>query len=99
HRRAEVIAAPFAGDDLLIDSARGDVVALSRRNAGEALVVAEIEVGFGPVVGHVDFAVLVGAHRPRVDIKVRIELSNADLVAARLEERGETSRHQTLAKR
>ena len=26
HRRAEIVAAPLAGDDLLVDAARGDVV-------------------------------------------------------------------------
>ena len=41
--RAEIIAAPLAGDDPLVDAARGDVVRLLGRNTGVALVMAEIE--------------------------------------------------------
>ena len=33
HRRAEIIAAPLLGDDLLIDAPRGDVVGLAGRDA------------------------------------------------------------------
>ena len=99
HRRAEIVAAPLLGDDLLVDAARGDVVALARGDAGEALVMAEIEIGLGAVVGDVDLAVLVGAHRPRIDVEIGIELADADLVAARLQQRREARRHQTLAER
>ena len=57
---AEIIAAAFLVDDVLVDAAGGDVVGLGRRAAGKALVVAEIEVGLRAVVGHEHFAVLVG---------------------------------------
>ena len=97
--RAEIVAAPLLGDDVAIDAAGGDVVGLARRNAGEALVMAEVEVGLRPVVGHVDFAVLIGRHRARIDVQIGIELANADLVAARLEERPEGRREKTFAKR
>ena len=43
--------------------------------AGEALVVTEVEVGLGAVVGDEHLAVLIGAHGPRVDIEVGIELA------------------------
>ena len=69
------------------------------RNAGEALVMAEIEVGLRAVVGHIDLAMLIGRHRPRIDVEIGIELPDADLVAARLEERPEGGREKTFAKR
>lgn len=59
----------------------------------------QVEVGLRPVVGDVDFAVLIGAHRPRIDVQIGVELANADLVAARLEERAEAGRHETFAER
>jgi len=60
-RRAEIIAATFLGDHLGIDAAgRRDIVVAVRRHAGEALVMAEIEIGLGAVVGDEDLAVLVG---------------------------------------
>jgi hypothetical protein len=63
------------------------------------LVVPEVEVGLGAVVGHIDLAVLIRAHRARIDVEVRVELADADLVATRLQQRREARRHQTLAKR
>jgi len=39
---------------------------------GEALVVAEIEVGLRAVFGDKDFAVLKGAHRTGIHVQVRI---------------------------
>ena len=94
--RSEIVAAPLAGDDVAVDPARGDVVALERGDAGVALVMAEIEVGLGAVVGDVDLAMLVGAHRPRIDVQIGVELADSDLVAARLQERPEGRREQTF---
>ncbi len=45
HRGAEIFAAPLLGDHRRIDAAGRDVVALAGVDAGEALVVAEVEVG------------------------------------------------------
>ena len=99
HRGAEVFAAPFPGDDARVDAAGRDVVGLLGIDAGEALVVAEIEVGFGPVVGHEHLAVLVGTHRPRIDVQIRIELAQADPIAAGLQQRTQRRRRKTLTKR
>ncbi len=75
HGGAEIIAAPLLADDLLIDAPRGDVVGLAGRAPGEALVVAEIEVGLGAVVGDEHLAVLIGAHGSRIDIEIGVELA------------------------
>jgi hypothetical protein len=48
-----------------------------RSHAHEALVVAQVEVGLGPVVGDVDLAVLERAHRARIHVDVGIELDHA----------------------
>ena len=64
-RAAEVVAAALLLDDRQVDLAGRPVVVAGRRLVGEALVVAEIEVGLGAVVGDVDLAVLVRAHRAR----------------------------------
>ena len=71
HRGAEVFAAPFLADDVLVDPAGGDVVLLRERPIDEALVVAEVEIGLGAVVGDVDLAVLERRHRARIDVDVR----------------------------
>ena len=86
HGAAEIVAAPFLGDHGRIDAAGGDVVALARRNAGEALIVAEVQIGLGAVVGDVDLAVLIRTHRPRIDVEIGIELAQAHLESARLQQ-------------
>ena len=99
HRRAEKVAAPLLGDDLLVDAPGGDVVLPVRVASGEALVVAEVEIGLGAVVGDEHLAVLGRAHRPRIDVEIGIELAQTDRVAARLQQRAESRRSQTLAER
>ena len=76
--RAEVVAAALALDDRVVDPAGGDVRRARRVDVGEALVVAEVEVGLGAVLGDEDLAVLVGRHRAGVDVDVRVELLQAD---------------------
>ena len=61
--------------------------------------MAEVEVGLGTIVGNVDLAMLVGAHRARIDVEVGVELADPHAVSARLEEGGEAGRHQALTKR
>src|SRR5207253_678128 len=56
HGLAEVVAAPLLGDDALIDAAGGEVVAPRGAHGGETLVVAEVEIGLGAVIGDVDLA-------------------------------------------
>ncbi len=89
HRAAEVVAAPLLGDDLLVDAAGRDVVGLARRHAGEALVVAEVEIGLGSVVRHEHLAVLIRAHGARIDVEVGVELLEPDRVSTGLEKRSE----------
>ena len=74
NRRAEVLAAPLLGDDVQVDATGGDVVRLRERPVDEPLVVAEIEIGLGAIVGHEHFAVLERRHRSRIDVEVRVEL-------------------------
>ena len=85
NRCAEVIAAPLSRKNVLVDTAGRNVVVARGRAAREALVVAEVEVGLGAVIGHEDFAVLVGRHRAWIDVEVGIELAQANFVAARLQ--------------
>ena len=99
HGGAEEIAAPLLGDDLLIDAPGGDIVALVGRAAGEALVMAKVEIGLGAVVGDEHLAVLGRAHGPRIDVEIGIELAQAHGIAARLQQGAERRRSQTFAKR
>ena len=77
-RAAEEVAAALLGDDGLVDLAGRDVGALGQVLVDEALVVAEVEVGLGAVVGDEHLAVLVRRHRARIDVDVRVELQDGD---------------------
>ena len=63
----------------------------------EALVVADVEIRLGAVLGDEDLAVLERAHRARVDVDVRVELLHLHLQAARLEQPAERGRDDALA--
>jgi hypothetical protein len=67
--------------------------------AGEALVVAEVEVGLCAVLGNEDLAVLEGAHRAGVDVDVGVELEVGNLDAAGFENRPEGGGGDALAQR
>ena len=97
HGGAEVVAAPLALDHRVVDGARGHVGGARGVLVGEALVVAEVEVGLRPVLGDEDLAVLERAHRPRVDVDVGIELLQLDAEAAGDEEAADRGRGDPLA--
>ena len=71
---AEVVAAALAPDHRVVDRAGRGVRGAARVDVREALVVPQVEVGLGAVLGHEHLAVLERAHRARVDVDVRIEL-------------------------
>ena len=95
--RAEVIAATLFGENFLIDAPGRDVVLSRRGTTGEALIVAEIEIGLGAVIGDEHLAVLIGRHRARIDIEIGVELAQADLITARLQQRAKCCGSETLA--
>src|SRR3546814_12205375 len=69
NRRAEIVATPFTGDDRLINAASGDIVGLARGNTSEAFIMTKIKVGFRPVVSHINFTMLKGRHRARIELQ------------------------------
>ena len=74
HRLAQKFAAPLLVDHRKINLPGGVVRVARQRAVGEPLVMPQVEVGFAAVVEHVDFAMLIGAHRARIDVDIRIEL-------------------------
>jgi len=82
---AEVVSLALLADHVGVDLAAGDVVVAAEAFVDEALVMTQIEVRFGAVIGDKDFTVLIGTHRPRVDVEVWIELLDGDGDVAALE--------------
>ena len=71
---AEVLAASLLGDDGRIHLPGSHIRRTGQVAIQEALVVADVEVGLGAVLGDEDLAVLERVHGARVDVEVRVEL-------------------------
>jgi len=97
HRLAEVISATFPLNHRRVNLA-GGVVGVSREiSVGKSLVVPEIQVGLGAITGDVDLAMLERAHRPGVDVDVRIELLYRDLEPVALQQSPDRRAREPLA--
>src|SRR5690606_32683068 len=92
----QVVAPALLLDDGPVDLAGGDVAALFQVLVDETLVVAHIQVAFGPVIGDEDLAVLEGAHGAGVHVYVGIEFLHGDLEAPALEETAQGSGRDAL---
>ena len=97
HGLAEIIAAAFFGDDGFVDSAGGPVVVARQMRVGEALVVAQVEIGFRAVVGDKHFAVLIGRHRAGINVQVGIALLEGDFETAAFEQAADRGRRDAFA--
>jgi hypothetical protein len=74
YRCAEVITAPLLGNHAFVDTAGRVITALRTMHPGKPLVVPQVEIGFGAIIGNIDLAVLEWAHGSGIDIDVRIQL-------------------------
>ena len=59
--------------------------------------MAQVQVGFSPVLGDVNLAVLEGTHGPGVDIYVRVHLLGGHLEASGFQKPSERSRSDAFA--
>ncbi|GAA3557293.1 hypothetical protein GCM10023077_37720 [Mycolicibacterium helvum] len=61
--------------------------------------MADVEIGFGAVLGDEHLAVLERVHRSRIDVEVRVELLHRHLQATCGQQLTETACCQTFAQR
>jgi hypothetical protein len=99
HRAPQVISPTLTRKDRVVDLAGGDVVAARDGLVDESLVVPEIQIRLGAVIGDEHLAMLERAHRARVDVQVGIELLRGDPEAAGLQEQPKARRGDPFAKR
>ena len=88
HGFAQVVATALFFEHAFVDLAGGEVVGAPHARLDEALVVAEVEVGFGSVLGDEDLAVLKRAHGARIDVDVGVHLGHRDRQAAGFQQSG-----------
>ena len=94
---AEEVALPLLADHLLVNLAGGGGVGLREVLVEEALVVPEVQVRLGAVVGDEDLAVLVGRHRAGVDVDVGIEFEDGDAQPSGAQDPAERGGHDPFA--
>src|SRR6185437_5370331 len=86
HGLAEIIASPLTRDDVLVDPARGQIVALGQGRVREPLIMTQIEVSFRSVIGYEHLAMLKRAHGSGINVEIRIELLQGDAKSPAFEE-------------
>ena len=64
----------------------------------EPLIVAEVQIRFRAVLRHIDFAVLVGAHRAGIHVDVGVKLLCRDLQPASLQQPSDGRRRNSFSK-
>ena len=94
---AQVLPAPLPGDDGGVDLAGGGVGRTREVHVQEPLVVADVQVGLGPVVGDEDLTVLEGVHGAGVDVDVGVKLLHGHGDAPGPQEAPEAGGRQSLA--
>ncbi len=99
HRAAEEVPAALLADHRVVDAAGRHVRGPGRVLVREALVVAEVEVRLGAVLGDEHLAVLERAHRAGVDVDVRVELLDLDPLAAAHQQAADRGRRDALPER
>ena len=99
YRRAKIVAVALLVEHRPVDLAARDIRTLREIDVDEALIVPEIEIRLRAVIGDKHFAVLIGTHRPRVDVDVGVKFLNCDLQPAILEQSAERRCRDALAER
>src|SRR5690606_6024006 len=99
HGAAEIVTSALLAQHGFIDASGGERVATAQSAAEKALVMAEIEIGLGAILGNEHFAVLEWTHRAGIDVDVGVQLQHGHLQPACLKNGTERSRGDSLAQR
>ncbi len=95
--RAEVLALPLLAQHAVPHASGGVVRGARQVLVDEPLVVADVEIGLGAVLGDEHLAVLERAHGSGVDVQVRVELLDLHLQTPRLQQPAERCGGDPLA--
>ena len=79
HGGAQILSPAFLVQNVPVYLAGGQVGILVEPFIDEALIVAQIQIRFGPVLRYIHLSVLVGAHGAGIHIDVRIQLLSGHL--------------------
>ena len=75
---SEISAFTLLVDNGIINLTGSNVVSLGHVNTQEALVMSQVQVGLGSVIGHVALAMLVRVQCSRVNVDIWVKFLNGD---------------------
>ncbi len=78
---AQIVATALFAQNVGVDTASREVVTTGHFGANEALVVTQVQIGFGAVFSNEHFPVLDRAHGTRIDVDVRIQFHHGHIEA------------------
>ena len=93
---AEIVATALLVDDRLVDAACRHGVGFGGTDAGETLVMTEVEVGLHTVYSDIALAVLVGIEGSGVNVDVRVKLLDGNTEASGLQQFADRSGDNTF---
>ena len=95
-RTAQIAPLPLPVEDGPVYLAGGDGGVHRQIFIGKSLIVSQVEIGLGPVVGDEYFAVLVGVHRARVHVEIGVKLLKGHFEPSLFEEPPQRRRRDPL---
>ncbi len=72
HRATQIVTAALFTQHSVVNSPGGEVITLRHGRSGKALVVSQIQIGLGTIIGHEHLAVLERAHRTGIKVYVGV---------------------------
>src|SRR5690606_28485179 len=96
HGLSQKFTAAFLFNYALVNSACGNIVCLRSAYVQKTLIVAQIKIGFGTVIGNVTFAMFVWIQGSRVYINVWIQFLDGNAVSSGLQEFGQRCRYDSF---
>ena len=94
---SQICPFPLLGYHCVVNPSGGDVVRLGGVDAEEALIVAQVEVGFCAVLSHIAFAVFVGIEGSWIDVDVGVEFLDGYPEAPCLQQFAERCRNDSFS--
>ena len=79
---AEEIAASLLADDIRVHLSAGEVAGAAQANVNESFVVTQVKVCFRAVIQNIHFPMLIGRHRPGINVDIRVQFLHCHLEPA-----------------
>ena len=93
----QVFTLALFGDDIIIDTAGGNVIGTGGGYIEKTLIMPQVQVGLRSVIGHIALTVFIGVKRTGVYINIGIELLDGDLKAPGLQQFAQRSRNDAFS--